>query len=176
MTGRLARYFGLILQRHLFNEWRGTDIDRPLNRPVPKPTLTLDSLQQFMSAGGKAEAGDHRPSETSSNVSESLQSHALERCAELIKWACGGGLSSKLVDELASKKYLQSYHQIPYDSPQQVDKALRTHGRLIGTAYANNAENEVLQKNLAAWVCMLALAGDAHTVRRTLQPTKSVKY
>ena len=131
---------------------------------MPKPTLTLESLQQFISAGGKSEAGGHQLSEPVSNVSVTLQSHALERCAGLIKRACGGGLSSKLIDDLASKKFLQSYHRIPYESPQQVDEALRTHGRLIGTACAGNAENEVLQKNLAAWVCMLALAGDAHTV------------
>ena len=138
---------------------------------MPKPTLTLESLQQFISAGGKAEASDRRPSEPISNVSESLQSRALERCAQLIKRACGGGLSLKLIDDLASKKYLQSYHQIPYDSPQQVDEALHTHGRLIGTAYAGNTDSAVLRKNLAAWVCMLALAGDAHAVRRITQST-----
>ena len=140
---------------------------------MPKPTLTLESLHQFISAGGKAEAGEHRPSEPISSVSVSLQSRALERCAELIKRACGGGLSSKLIDDLASKKYLQSYQQIPCDSPEQVDEALRNCGRLLGTAYAGNAENDILQKNLAAWVCMLALAGDAHTVSKTTQPTYS---
>ena len=94
----------------------------------------------------------------------SLQSTALERCAALIKRACGGGFSSDMVDELASKKFLQSFQEIPYDSPSQAEEALCSHGRLIGIAYANDAQNEVLQKNLTAWIRTLALAGDAHTV------------
>ena len=93
-----------------------------------------------------------------------LQSAALERCAALIKRACGGGLSSDLIDELASKSFLQAFQEIPCDNPNQADEALCSHGKLIGVAYANDAQNEVLQKNLTAWVRMLALAGDSHTV------------
>lgn len=101
-----------------------------------------------------------------------LQSAALERCADLIKLACGGGLSSDLLDEMASKKFSQSIQKLPLDSPYQADEALRSHGRLIGIAYANDAKNVMLHKNVAAWVRMLVLAGDAHTVSKYTWQTK----
>lgn len=167
LTGRFARYFGLILQKHIFNEWRGTDIDQPLGRPAPEPALSLESLQQFISNGGPKTNSKGLPNKPSLNSMLALQSAALERCAELIKLACGGGLSSDLLDEMASKKFLQSVQKISLDSPYQADKTLRSHGRLIGTAYANDAKNVMLHRNVAAWIRMLVLAGDTHTVSKT---------
>ena len=108
--------------------------------------------------------GTEKEESPSFNPILSLQSTALERCAALIKRACGGGLSSDLADELASKRFLQAFEEIPHDNPNQADEALCSHGKLIGVAYANDAQNEVLGKNLTAWVRTLALAGDAHTV------------
>ena len=95
-----------------------------------------------------------------------LQSAALERCADLIKIACGGGLSSDLLDDMASQRFSQSVQKIPLDSPYQADEALGSHGRLIGTAWANDAKNVMLHKNVAAWTQRLVLAGDAHTVSK----------
>ena len=163
-AGRFAGYYGLILQKHIFNEWRGTDIDEPLGRPAPKPALSLESLQRFILNAGRDTKVIKSPAKLSANPILSLQSTALERCAALIKRACGGELSSDLVDELASKNFLQAFQEIPFDNPNQADEVLCSHGKLIGVAYANDASNKVLQKNLTAWVRTLALAGDAHTV------------
>lgn len=127
------------------------------------PALTLESIQQFISGAGQ----ETEKTDTTTDFPEasaSLQSRVLERCAELIKRACGGGLASKLIHDLASRKFLQSYQDIPYESPQQFDEALRTHSKLIGSAYPGNAEKAALQANMAAWIGMLALAGDAHAV------------
>ena len=154
----------MILQKHIFNEWRGTDIDQPLGRPAPKPALSLESFQQFISNAGRGIKEKESPAKPSVNPILSLQSTALERCAPLIRRACGGGLSSDLVDELNSKSFLQVFQEIPYDTPNQADEALCSHGKLIGVAYANDTQNEVLQKNLTAWVRKVALAGDARTV------------
>ena len=126
--------------------------------------MTLDSLQQFLSAAGQGTDSKDTPAEPVSEASVPLQSRALERCAELIKNACGGGLASKLIDDLAARKFLQTYQEIPYETPHKFDEALCTHGRLIGTAYAGNAENLTLQINVTAWICTLALAGEPHAV------------
>ena len=163
-AGPFAGYYGLILQKYIFNEWRGTDIDQPLGRPAPEPALSLESLQRFISNASRGIEVNKSPAKPSVNPILSLQSTALERCAALIKRACGGGLSSDLVDELASKNFLQTFQEKICDNPNQADEALCSHGKLIGVAYASDAQNEVLQKNLTAWVRMLALAGDAHTV------------
>ena len=163
-AGRFAGYFGLILQKHIFNEWQGTDIDQPLGRPAPQPALSLEALQQFISNAGRGTEVTESPAEPNVSPILSLQSAALDRCAALIKRACGGGFSSDMVDELASKKFLQTFQQIPCDNPSQTEEALCSHGKLIGIAYANDVQNDVLQKNLIAWIRTLALAGDAHTV------------
>ena len=126
--------------------------------------MSLESFQQFISNAGRGIEEKESPAKPSVNPISSLQSTALERCAALIRRACRGGLSPDLVDELGSKVFLQSFQEIPYDNPNQADEALCSHGKLIGVAYANDRQNEVLQKNLTAWVRTLALAGDAHTV------------
>lgn len=157
----------MILQKYIFNEWLGRDIDQPLGQPAPKPALTLESLQQFISNGGKTTDGNDLSAESSFEPSLSLQSVALERCAELIKRACGGGVSSDYIDDIASKKFLEGFQEIPWADPHHADEALRSHGGLIGIAYANNVQTVVLQRNLTAWIRMLALAGDAHNVSET---------
>ena len=97
--------------------------------------------------------------------SQSLLSLALERCANSIKHACGGALSSRIHDELDSRKFLQCYAETAYDNPKHADDTLRADGKLIGIAHAENPKNKNLQHNLAAWMSKLALAGNAHTVR-----------